>query len=199
MEAVNFYKKILFILLFITGTTLFSDTFRSPPSNNIVMLGDSITKQVSWKKLINRNNIINLAQNGADTINLTNQIYNLKKRKTNKAFILIGINDIIKDRSIEAIFINIKSIIEELKKQNIEPILQSILYLPQRYPHSYTKKISKLNNMLKKYSQKQNIKYIDINRYFSKNKTLKQKYIKNGIGLNKRAHNIWAATLKPHM
>ena len=98
------HKKSQFELLSNTNTS------------RIVMLGDSIIERGLWHELTNRDDIANRGISGDTTAGILNRIGSLNNG-IEKAFIMIGTNDLGSKKSVEYIFLNYKEIIEYLEKK----------------------------------------------------------------------------------
>lgn len=162
---------------------------------NIVMLGDSITDRGLWNELTKRHDIINRGISGDTTIGVLGRLDSLN-RGLKKAFIMIGTNDLLKNRSVEYVYKNYIKIILELKKKNIMPIIQSTLYVGDLAPAIYNTKIKELNTLLIKYAKENKIIYIDLNEVFAPNKILLKKYSLDGLHLNGKGYMEWSDIIK---
>ena len=141
---------------------------------NIVFLGDSITEQYDLEKYYDDYNIVNSGISGNTTDDILGDMYNrVYKYNPSKVFLLIGTNDINKDKSNEEIINNIESIIEQIKEKR--PYCQ--IYLESIYPINNTdnkkighgmvdkrnnETIKQINKGLKKYCKSKKITYIDM-------------------------------------
>lgn len=165
---------------------------------NIVMIGDSMTDEALWGELINRVDIINRGIGTDTTDGLLSRIDNLNPN-LDKAFIMIGINDFLRqDKSVEDVFINYKKIIENIKNQNITPYIQSTLYTGDHLAKKYNKKVKELNSLLLEYADLNKIVFIDLNKVLSSNKKLSNEYSFDGLHLNGKGYMIWAKTIKKY-
>lgn len=161
----------------------------------IVMLGDSITDRGLWCELTNRKDIINRGISGDTTSGVLNRLDSLNN-KLKLAFVMIGINDLLKGESVEYVFGNYKKIIIILRDKNIKPIIQSTLYVGKNAPKLYNEKVEQLNNLLQKYAAKKQIKYIDLNKELAPNSFLLQKYSWDGLHLNGQGYFQWVRIIQ---
>jgi len=166
-------------------------------NKNIVMIGDSITDRGLWSELTNRNNIINRGISGDTTSGVLNRLNNLNLN-LQQAFIMIGINDLLRGQSIEYIFDNYKKIIIKLKDIGIKPVIQSTLYIRSN-TKTINQKVEKLNNLLCEYAKRNKIQFIDLNIKLAPNNILLEKYSLDGLHLNGKGYIEWSKILQNNL
>ena len=162
-----------------------------------VMIGDSITQEGSWNELLRRDDIINRGIAGDTSRGV---LYRLDKLPSNleKAFIMIGMNDLIWGNTIDHIFNNYVQILDRLKAKNIVPVVQSTLYAGES-ANSYNDYVEILNDTLKEYCKAENIKFIDLNDILSPHGQLDDRYTIDGIHLKDEAYTVWADSIKSYL
>ena len=160
----------------------------------IMMLGDSITDRGLWGELTKRDDIVNRGINGDTTEGLLHRLDALNPH-IQKAYIMIGVNDILMGKSVTKIFSNYVKIINILKSKNITPIVESTLYVVKGTPPLYNKKIKKLNKLLKDYASKNGLKFLDLNAKLAPNGYLEKRYSLDGLHLNGNGYLIWVRVL----
>ena len=106
---------------------------------------------------------------------------------------MIGVNDIFSWIPLETVFDNYVKIIESLKKKNIIPIIQSVLYAGEIQPSAENRNIEivKFNKQLAKYSADNGIEFVDLNRKMSRSNFLKSNLTYDGIHLNGEGFKLW--------
>lgn len=166
--------------------------------NEVMMLGDSITDRGLWRELLDSNVVINRGISGDTTKGVLNRLYILNTN-LKKAFIMIGVNDLLGGESVRYVFKNYVKIIKILKQKGVEPIVESTLYVGRDAPKIYNKKIEELNELLKLFAKEKNIKYIDLNKKLAPNGYLSKEYSRDGLHLNGKAYKIWAKEIKPYL
>lgn len=162
------------------------------------MIGDSITDRGLWCELIKRNDIINRGISGDTTSGVLNRLDSLNS-ELKQAFIMIGINDLLKGKSVEYVFGNYKKIITVLRNKNVTPIIQSTLYVGKNAPKIYNEKVKQLNSLLQEYTAKNKIKYIDLNNELAPNGFLLQKYSLDGLHLTGEAYFQWIKIIQNYL
>ncbi len=168
----------------------------------IVFMGDSITE--SWDKLdssfFNGKPYINRGISGQTTpqmlLRFRQDVVNLNPKVV---LILAGTNDIAGNTgasTLDMILNNIISMTQLAKSNNIEVILCSVLPVldyPWKHGLNPAEKIDSLNQMIKKYSNENNIIYLD---YYSsmvnEHKGLNSQYTYDGVHPNKKGYEIMA-------
>jgi hypothetical protein len=84
-------------------------------NKNIVMIGDSITDRGLWCELTNRTDIINRGISGDTISGVLNRLKNLNPN-LQQAFIMIGINDLLRGQSVDYVFGNYKKIKQSINR-----------------------------------------------------------------------------------
>lgn len=108
-------------------TSQFDLLYKSEKTYNFVMIGDSITDHGEWNELTKRDDIINRGIGGDNTYGVLKRLDNLNPA-LKKAFIMIGVNDV-PILKVNVAYDNYIKIIDLLIEKNIEPIIQSTLYM----------------------------------------------------------------------
>jgi hypothetical protein len=160
----------------------------------IVFFGDSMTRGGDWRELLHRRDIKNSGLPTLPTRYLLFAINNMViKYKPDTCYLMAGINDILMDVPINKINKNYSSIIDTLLKHNITPVIESTLYT-RTDAVNYT--VDTLNSYLKTLAKARSVRYIDINKLYSKNHLIQAKFTVDGLHLKKECYNIWANALK---
>ena len=163
----------------------------------IVMLGDSITEWVAWNELLGITDIANRGIASDSTEGFYNRLSTVYSVNPEMCFIMGGINDILRDVSVEAVLQNITTIIKELKKNEIKPIIQSTLYISKKLPEWETvnKAVDELNIGLESICREKTISFIDVNTALSADGALENENTYDGIHLNSLGYKKWAKLL----
>ena len=172
------------------------------PHPKIVMIGDSITNGCDWNELLKRDDVINRGIYGDTTYGVVHRLDTINTGAIDKAFILIGINDLSEYTSVEDVLQRYQHIIHYLQIHHITPIIQSTLYVnsPKRDYEAINLQVSTLNDQLKALAQKHHIVYIDLNARLSKDHRLLHAYTKgDGLHLNSKGYALWREALTPYL
>ena len=167
----------------------------------IVMLGDSITEWGDWNALLNRVDVANFGIGGDTASYLKYRLFDVYLANPNKCFLMIGINDLIANNdTVDNVFDNYISVIEDIREHNIEIIIQSTLYLSEtasKFPRignnweNINVKVDNLNNLLIKYCSENDLEYINLNKILSKDKMLEEQNSPDGLHLNEIGYEKW--------
>jgi lysophospholipase L1-like esterase len=165
----------------------------------IVMLGDSITAGVEWNELFGISDIINRGIGSDTTEGFYNRLRDIYAIKPKMCFIMGGINDIGFGISVEKILNNMKRVVEGLKENQINPIVQSTLYIAKGQPNwiKVNKAVDELNNGLKNMCEANGLIFIDINKVLSINGYLKGEYTYDGVHLYGIGYEEWKNLIMP--
>lgn len=158
-------------------------------NRKIVMYGNSITNQGDWNAVLKNYDVTNWGIPGYTTGQLVWTIKNLVKLKPVICFIEGGINDLYLGIPPERIYENHVIALQEFKKNNIIPVMQSIIFTQSDVKRN--KIICKLNVKLKKYCEENNFDFIDLNQFLSSNNALKQENSKDGVHITQAAYQPW--------
>jgi lysophospholipase L1-like esterase len=110
---------------------------------------------------------------------------------------MIGINDISKNRRVDAIKKNYSKIIDKILSNNVSLFIQSTLNTRNI---ERNKKVEILNNYLVEQCKLLSITYIDINsKLLDNDDLLSEKYSNDGVHLNGEGYIIWKNILLPYI
>lgn len=165
---------------------------------DIVMIGDSITNGAEWHELFSKVSIVNRGIGGDTTLGILNRIDSIISVKPEKAFIMVGVNDIGKGYTPEEVFNSYKQIINTLKNNHITPYIQSTIYTGEKFSY-YNKDIKILNDLLREYALQESIVFIDLNSKLSVNEILSSRYSLDDIHLNGLGYSIWKELLDKYI
>lgn len=178
-------------------------TFKSLQSNKnqIVFLGDSLIDICEWDELFNNPLIKNRGISGDTTYGVLNRLDEIIEAKPKKVFIMLGINDIGKGRTTEAITTDYKKILSKIKDDSpgTEIYVHSVLPINKDIFKTSTKdeEIVNLNSALKSLCGKLQVKYIDLYSLFIvPGNKLNPKYTTGGIHINGSGYLVWKEEIK---
>jgi len=191
-------KKSIFSSFYIHQQSLY-EALAANSTYKMAMLGDSITDWGEWNELFERNDIINRGISGDSTDGVLKRLDGINNSVT-KVFIMIGINDLGKGKSVGYVFDNYKKIVTLLQQKNMQPIIQSVLFVdPIKIHNRQNSDIEQLNSRLKKYAAENDLVYIDLNVKLSKDHKLRSDYSYDGLHLNGAGYKAWKEVLEPYL
>ena len=164
------------------------------PEVDVVMIGDSNTQHAIWGEIFPNIKIANRGVEGDTTEKILQRMDTIFSVKPKSALIMVGFNDISIDISINEIINNYVKIIEELKTNNINVVVQSTLECSRTKCGDKLDKLRQLNQKLEEYSSAHNLVFVDINKLLSSTKEgLLSKYATyDGIHLTGEGYSVWA-------
>jgi lysophospholipase L1-like esterase len=160
------------------------------------MFGNSITFQGKWEEVLGRTDVANRGIPGYTTGQLIWTIKNgLHDHPGSKIWFLEGgINDISLGVPVERIFENYKITVDSLRGNHIIPVVQSTIL--KNNAKADNKQVTKLNKLVKKYCLKNNIEYIDLNAFLSRDGELIKELTTDGCHLQPQAYKPWGEAIK---
>ena len=164
----------------------------------IAMAGDSLTDHAEWGELLNTSAIANRGIGGDTSKGLLERMDSIYSTHANTTFLMIGINDIIKNQEVATIFDNYTKVLELLTANNMHPHIQSTL-LVGKQKAQYNEHVHDLNARLVAYAAEKKIPFIDLNILLSKNDLLDESYTNDGIHLNSQGYALWAEAIRPYV
>ena len=166
-----------------------------------VMIGDSITDAAEWHELFPETSILNRGISGDTTYGVIKRLDSIINTKPDNAFIMLGINDIMNNRTIEKIVKDYIQILTTLQSNKIIPIIQSTLYVSGSFPSSreINDAVKKLNAELTEYANKSNIVFVNLNDTLSKNETLKSEFTNDSLHLNGDGYQMWKSKISKYI
>ena len=160
-----------------------------------IMLGDSITDEAQWDELLNSDTIQNRGISGDTTDGVIDRLNPIGKN-IEKVFIMIGVNDIMRGKPVDEVYLNYLKIIQFFKEKNIKIHIQSTLYIGESRKADFNPKIEELNKRLEKYTSENQITFINLNPIFAPNKILKKEFTFDDLHLNGSAYKLWSQEIK---
>jgi lysophospholipase L1-like esterase len=162
-------------------------------TNEVIFIGDSITEGCDWAELFGNHKLKNRGISNDDVAGVINRIQSIVESKPKKIFIMIGINDLARGKSIHQILKDYERLISLItnKMPDTEIYIQSIL--PTKYQE--TRKngdIMKINTGLNQLSIKYNLIFINLFDSFRDEKNeLNLTYSFDGLHLNGNGYFLW--------
>ena len=172
--------------------------------DEIIFLGNSITEGGNWKELFPEYNAINRGISGDVTDGILFRLDEVLSSQPKKIFLLIGVNDLARGKSVAYIFSNIDQIIKKIRKESPYTLLyvQSVLPINptvgDRFSGHKNKKeeIIELNKMLKRLGKGKQFVFINLHKKFKKAKGyLNSNLTDDGLHLNAKGYQFWKKTI----
>ena len=169
--------------------------------NEIIFLGDSITDRCEWFELFANPLVRNRGLSGDKTSGVLDRLTEITESKPDKVFIMIGVNDLRHNISIDSILANYNNIVETILSEspNTQIILQSILPVNNELgkPKTTNQQIDSLNISIQTIAKRFNIQYVYINSKLKDAKgRLDEKFSEDGLHINGAAYLIWKSVIE---
>jgi lysophospholipase L1-like esterase len=167
-----------------------------PLPASIVMVGDSHIENGNWVELLGRTDLLNRGISRETSDGLLKRMDSIYRIHPKVAFVMIGINDLLRGKTVEDLFSNYRLILEGLVSHHIKPVVHAIpLRNNPPYDEDLNAKIKKFNSLLESYCEEKGFVWIDLNRRLAPNGRLDTAYTWDGLHLTYEAYMIWADTI----
>ena len=192
-------KFKLFLIVVFLAVCCFVVTARAQnvDSARILMVGNSITFQGDWKKVLGREDVTNWGIPGYTTQQLSWTFKNYVLLKPRVVFLEGGINDLTLGISPKRICLNQVKVLDSLIAHHIIPVLQSTIY--QNPSPDKNRNVKMVNKLLSEYCSQHQIDYLDLNNVLSQNGYLKTELTTDGTHLKPEAYLLWATLIKSEL
>lgn len=169
----------------------------------IVFIGDSITDGNEWSEQFPNEVIINRGISGDTTIGVLERIQNVIDLRPSKIFLMVGVNDLYKGRSIDSIAENYNSILEKLQNElpTTEIFIESVLPVNEKLLVSNVtnKDVLIVNNKIKELASDYGMTYIDIHSMLVREKGLSTEFTSDGLHPNGKAYSVWVDSIEKYI
>lgn len=175
--------------------------------NEIIFLGDSITDGCNWAELLQDPRIKNRGISGDVTDGVLERLGEVIESQPEKIFLMIGINDLARGKSVDYVLNNIKRLIKVIQKDSpgTETYIQSVLPVNpdfSLFPDHISKsqEVTELNHGLIKICNHYELQYIDIYSHLADEKQkLSPDYTNDGLHLTGAGYVIWGSVVKKYL
>ncbi len=174
-------------------------------TNEIVMLGNSLTHNFEWHEMFKNVNIKNRGINGDITKGILQRLNEVIESKPKKVFVEIGINDLLHGYCVDTVLNNYFKIIQRIRLQSPKTKIYIQNVLPTKWTIYDTKKpvidsVYVLNKKLKDYCAISNLTYIDLFSKFLNDGKLNPKYdCGDNIHLSGSGYMEWCSLIKDYI
>lgn len=171
----------------------------------IVFLGDSITALKNWNASFNLPCLINAGVPGNTTDDVINRLNASLISNPRKIFLMIGVNDFLRNQEISHVLNNYDIILNYIKTNHPDSKVYVQSVLPtnndvSRIGKINPEKISDLNDELRKMANKNGMIFIDLHQSF-KDSTgkLQIQYSYDGVHLSSAGYTVWKKIISPYV
>lgn len=176
--------------------SLASENPTAAPTQSVAMIGDSITRQGDWAKLLGRDDVINWGHPGYTTGQIAWTFKDLIRQHPNVKIVFLsgGTNDLLLGVPVARIFENQVLAIRYWRERGVTPVLQSLL--PQVDAPETNALIKSLNTQLRAHCAGENVRFLDLTPLFAENDALRPELSADGTHLRPAAYEPWAEQVK---
>jgi lysophospholipase L1-like esterase len=170
------------------------------PDVEVVMVGDSITADAYWNDIFPSVRIANRGIRGDTTRDVKNRLRDVLATNPERAFLMIGINDIRRGYSLDEITAAYEQIVEKLIDHQVEVHIQSTLQCSRRICGEKADQVIELNKWLQKYALERGVAFIDLNADMSNaQEGLKSSLTSDGYHLLGSGYRAWSEVIAPYL
>ncbi len=195
--------KIDSVTFFLNRNEVFSKL--PDDSNEVIMLGNSLTHNFEWHEIFKNVNIKSRGINSDITKGVLIRLDDVIKNKPKKIFLEIGVNDLIKGFPVDTVFYNYQKIIQAINQKSPE----TKIYIQNLFPTSRmidnTNKpvidsIYILNKKLEDFSKLKKLTYIDLFSTFLTDNKLNPNYdCGDNLHLSGAGYLAWCNLIKEYI
>ena len=161
----------------------------------VVMIGDSITDGAEWSEMFPAVRIVNRGIGGDTVGGVLKRMESIYAIHAEKAFIMIGINDIVVGKDVDAIFNDYKDLVVRLEKRGMKVFIQSTTMCNEtKFRFGDCKEMNKatvaLNDKLARL-QSDKIVFVNVNRALTDHNGLREEFTFDGLHLNGKGYLVW--------
>lgn len=170
-----------------------------PPLTAKVFIGDSMTEGFDLKRHLQSENLVNMGIGGDFTSGVINRLKYAIKLQPKSIFIMIGINDILKENDMARIKSQYARILEILQAECPETFICVQSNLPtsmmggsEASNQLILQKVSELNQYLKTLCEERKLEFVDMYDSFTdENGNLKNELTYDGLHLSDAGYVVW--------
>lgn len=163
------------------------------PPTDVAFIGDSLTDRAEWAEIFPGVHVANRGLSGDVTMGLLQRISDIPK--ANKAFVMIGINDLKRDFPVANVFDNYSKAVAAIASTGTRVYVQSTIECNARLDADCPlANVRSLNARLRTLPN-----FIDLNASMSGVDGLKPAYTLDGIHLNAAGYAAWRDAISAHV
>jgi CubicO group peptidase (beta-lactamase class C family)/lysophospholipase L1-like esterase len=179
--------------------------------NDVVMLGNSITEMGrDWNERLGtaQPHLVNRGISGDVTTGVYDRLHQILPGHPAKLFLMIGINDVSQQASVDTIVANIRQIVERVQRESpaTRLYLQSLLPIDESFDRykglaGKTDTVPEINRRLEALAAEKGIRFINLFPLFTVKGTnvMRRDVTFDGLHLNDEGYKIWVKLLKKEL
>jgi lysophospholipase L1-like esterase len=175
--------------------------------NEIILLGDSITDGNEWSEMFGIPRLKNRGISGDVTDGVLYRLDEVTESKPDKVFVMIGVNDLARDRSVDYVLENYDKIVNQIEQDSPDTkiYIQSVLPVNEDFEQfsshvDKTPEIKEVNKGLKKLADQKGFTYIDLfDDMSTEGDQLNPDYTEDGLHLNGEGYLVWKVEIDKYI
>lgn len=167
--------------------------YRPPQHIQVVLLGDSIIRNVNWNELLSRSDVAGRGTQSATVSGTLARFDHILRLKPDVVLIHLGINDIVQGHSLQNCLSNYTKLIRRLEGSGIRPIISAALPVSDvlRGHREINRQVFVWNGMLKAYAEQGGFTFLDVNSEMVDNWALRSELTYDGVHLLGPGYALW--------
>jgi len=173
------------------------------PEGEICFLGDSITDGCEWAELTGNLKCTNRGISSDTAWGIMKRIDEITEGRPAKVFLMIGTNDLDRNKTVPEVSDKVGEIIDTIKRQSptTEIYLQSILPVwDYTWGSRNNKTIDEMNTELVKLASQKKVPWVNLAPFFKDDTgALRKDLTVEGLHLNGRAYYLWYSVIRKYL
>ena len=163
--------------------------------SDIVFIGDSHTEYGLWTSPFPNQSVANRGIQEDTTDDVLKRINSILATEPNQAFLMLGVNDILTGVALEKIIENYSELVQTLKSNNIDVVIQSTVQCHVSLCGSNKiESVNALNEQLVQLSANENLRFLPLGK-LSESQGLATSLTFDGLHLTPEGYQIWISAL----
>ena len=173
------------------------------PEGEICFLGDSITDGCEWSELTGLEQVTNRGISSDTAWGIIKRIAEITEGKPEKVFLMIGTNDLDRDKSVTEVRDKIREILEFIKKKSPQTkiYLQSVLPVwDNTWGTRNNATVDQLNIELAALADSTGVNWVNLAPHFKDNSgSLRKDLTGEGLHLNGKGYEVWYSVIRKYL
>ncbi len=167
-----------------------------PRAGGVVVIGDSITDGGHWDDMFPDQQIANFGVNGDTTRGVLARLHQATRLKPERAFLLIGTNDLGMGVSLEDTEANYDAMLRQFRAESPGTLVYVQSVLPRSRP--YANHVQALNGVIRGLARQHGVTYVDLHAHFARDDgSLDPRFSNDSLHLSGAGYARWRELILP--
>jgi hexosaminidase len=167
-----------------------------PRAGGIVFVGDSITEGGHWHDMFPGQQVVNFGVGGDTTRGVLGRLHQVTRLGAERAFLLIGTNDLGAGVPLREIEGNYDAILRRFRTDSPGTMLYVQSVLPRSRP--YARHVQSLNGVIRRVAGRYDVTYVDLYPHFARDDgSLDPRFSNDALHLNGDGYALWRTLIEP--